>query len=244
MFKKKKHILLRKRKSLYSTDHLMYGMFSLLVIIIIVFAILLLKAFSSSVSATLSSDIIGLFSGVLSGLLASVIVAWLLDFASCKRKNKILKIAVDEDLKNLKMWLNELFQEMRDSLSSQDNKGGLKFETLYKLFVERYITCKKPELLGKNLNGVYVNINMTIATIDKLTTGDEKEYLQILFDDVDPFLILNKSMYDLRENLFNNGNLSYAFIYSEINDFLSTVLLYVDLRSKEYNVTKVDQKEA
>ena len=105
----------------------------------------------------------------------------------------MLKKAVDDDLSYLKMWLDGLFQGMRDSLSSQDDKSGLKFEALYKQFVEQFGKNKNPELSKEASLGIYVNINMILATIDKLTTGDEKEYLLTLFDDTYPFLILNKS---------------------------------------------------
>ena len=227
-----------KRKPLYSTDNRMYGTFSIIIIIAIVFAVASLRVFSRNGSVLLQSDIIGLLSGVLSGLLASVIVAWLLDLATCRRKNKMLKKAMDADLAELKMWLDELFQAMRNSLSSQDCQKGVTIDTLFQLFVEQQKTNKNTEILEGASLGIYVNINMIIALIDKLTTGEEKEYLVTVYDDAYPFLVLNKSMFDFRENIFNNGNMRYDFIYSGIIDFLSTVILYVDLLTKEYNAKK------
>ena len=172
MTKKKKPKTMNRHKPLNPTDNLMYGMFTLIVVIIIVIATVVLRFFSSSVSVVLSSDIIGLLSGVLSGLLASVIVTWLLDIADCKRKNKMLNKAVDDDLNYLKIWLDELFQGMRDSLSSQNDKSGLRFEALYKLFVEQFGKNKSPELSKEASIGIYVNINMILATIDKLICND------------------------------------------------------------------------
>ena len=227
-----------KRKPLYSTDNRMYGTFSILIIIAIVLAVASLRVISRNGSVLLQSDIIGLLSGVLSGVLASVIVAWLLDLATCRRKNKMLKKAMDADLADLKMWLDELFQAMRDSLSSQDCQKGVTIDTLFQLFVEQQKANKNSEILEGASLGIYVNINMIITMIDKLTTGEEKEYLVTVYDDAYPFLVLNKSMFDFRENIFNNGNMRYDFIYSGIIDFLSTVILYVDLLTKEYNAKK------
>ena len=227
-----------KRKPLYSTDNRMYGTFSILIIIAIVLAVASLRVISRNGSVLLQSDIVGLLSGVLSGVLASVIVAWLLDLATCRRKNKMLKKAMDADLADLKMWLDELFQAMRDSLSSQDCQKGVTIDTLFQLFVEQQKTNKNTEILEGASLEIYVNINNIIAMIDKLTTGEEKEFLVTVYDDAYPFLVLNKSMFDFRENIFNNGNMRYDFIYSGIIDFLSTVLLYVDLLKKEYNAKK------
>ena len=227
-----------KRKPLYSTDNRMYGTFSILIIIAIVLAVASLRVISRNGSVLLQSDIIGLLSGVLSGVLATVIVAWLLDLATCRRKNKMLKKAMDADLADLKMWLDELFQAMRDSLSSQDCQKGVTIDTLFQLFVEQQKANKNSEILEGASLGIYVNINMIITMIDKLTTGEEKEYLVTVYDDAYPFLVLNKSMFDFRENIFNNGNMRYDFIYSGIIDFLSTVILYVDLLTKEYNAKK------
>lgn len=227
-----------KPKPLYSTDNRMYGTFSIIIIIAIVLAVVLLRVISRNSSVLLQSDIIGLLSGVLSGLLASVIVAWLLDLATCRRKNKMLKKVMDADLAGLKMWLDELFQAMRDSLSSQNCQKGVTIDTLFQLFVEQQKTNKNTEILEGASLEIYVNINNIIAMIDKLTTGEEKEFLVTVYDDAYPFLVLNKSMFDFRENIFNNGNMRYDFIYSGIIDFLSTVLLYVDLLKKEYNAKK------
>ena len=235
-----------KRKSLYPTDNKMYGMFSIIILVIIIITIGFFRFFTTSLSEIVISDSIGLLSGVisgvLSGLLASVIVAWLLDLAECKRKNNTLQKTITTDLSDLKMWLDNLFQEMRDNLPSQNNQSGLKFDALFKLFIEQYKTNKSFEILGDSFIGIYVHINMILTVIDKLTTGEEKQYLLTVYDDAYPFLILGKSISDLRENIFNNGSYNYDFIYSGIYDFLSTVLLYVDLLSKEYSVTQVQQK--
>ena len=84
-----------KRKSLYPTDNKMYGMFSIIILVIIIITIGFFRFFTTSLSEIVISDSIGLLSGVisgvLSGLLASVIVAWLLDLAECKRKNNTLQ---------------------------------------------------------------------------------------------------------------------------------------------------------
>lgn len=196
------------------------------------------KCYSSNDSDVLSSII----TGIISGLLASIVVAWILDLESCTRKNAMLKKAVDDDIAYLKLWIDMLFQEMRDNLRSHDYQKGLKFETLFPLYVEQCRENNNTEVLGDNTIAIYVNINMIISTIDKLTTGEEKEYLLTEFGDVSSFLILAKAISDYRDNLFNNGNFNYNFIYSGIFDFLSTVILFVDLLSKEYKVTKMHQK--
>ena len=151
-----------------------------------------------------------------------------------QKKKYYTSKTLNTDLSYLKMWLDFLFQEMRDSISSQNNQNGLRYDILFKLFIEQYKANNNPNLFEDSSIGIYVYINMIIAMIDRLTTGEEKENLLIVFDDVYPFLILAKSMSDFRENLFNNGSYSYNFIYSGIYDFLSTVLLYTDLLSKEY----------
>lgn len=230
---------LSKRKPVYFTDNRIYGCFSLIVLLLNVIAAVLLRCIISNSSDVVPSAIIGL----LSGLLASVVAAWLLDLATCRRKNNTLKNAVDSDLSDLKLWLNELFQEMRESLHSQDSQNGYKIETLFHLFVERHKTSTNTAVLEKDSVGIYVYTNLIISTIDKLTTGEEKEYLLAEYDDTSPFLILTKSISDFRENLFNNGNLNYDYIFSGIYDFLSTVIHYADLLSKEYNVTLTHHKK-
>jgi len=173
-------------------------------------------------------------------LFASVVVSWLIDIATCRRKNKIIQQELESDLSELKMWVDELFQAMRDTLSSQDKNKGMTFKVIFDEFIYKYKDTLTVNALDDSFVGIYVFINLILSKIDKLTTGEEKEYLVLQFDDISLFLTLSKSIFDFRENIFNNGNYKYNFVFAGIYNFLSTTLQYYDLLEKEYKSSYSD----
>ncbi len=220
----------KENKSLYSFDNIVYIVFTAIVGLAIILSCALLECFNAP--KVLSSIIYGL----LSGLLASVIAAWILDYESCKRENTILNNAVANDLKYLEMWINDLFQTMRDSLLTTVPDEKMKRKDIYDAYVKQHKSKKVQDPLAEESLEIYVTINLIISTLDKLTTGKEKECLSLSYD-MSSFLTLSKSVSDLRDNLFNNGNFNYDFIYSGFQDFLSTILMFGNLLKKDYSKT-------
>ena len=209
----------------------------LLIIIMYIFTI-------ENCSIICSKTVDSILTGILSGLLASVIVAWWIDLATCKRKNDHIEQLANSDHESLRMWLNELFQAMADCLESPNIQEDRDFKSVFDEFVAQINFADDVKALKDDYVRLYVNISLTVSTIDKLLTGEEKLCMLQQYDDISPFLTLSKSISDLRDNLFNNGNYSYDFIHAGIYDFLSTTLYFSDLLDKKYHVAAIKTEKS
>lgn len=229
-----------RQKKLYSVNNTAYCVFFVVILLIIIMYIFTIENCSIICSKTVDS----ILSGILSGLLASVIVAWRIDCATCKRKNDYIEQLVNSDCESLKMWLNELFQAMADCLESSSIQKDRDFKSVIDGFVTQINAAYGVKALKGDFVRLYVSISLIVSTIDKLLTGEEKLYMLQQYDDISPFLTLSKSISDLRDNLFNNGNYSYDFIYAGIYDFLSTTLYFSDLLDKKYHAAAIKTEKS
>ncbi len=228
-----------RSKKLYTANNKIYCVLVVLLIVVIT-VILAIENRSIVWSETVNS----ILTGILSGLLSSVVVAWFIDLATCKRKNDHIEHLVSRDHESLKLWINDFFQSMSNCLQPQSIQTSRNIESLYDEFVEQIGRVDHAKVLigdddyYNGLVGLYVSINLIISTVDKLLSGEEKSYMLQKYSDLSSFLTLSKSMSDLRDNLFNNGNHRYDFIFVGICDFLSTILPFADFLNKKYSTAK------
>ncbi len=221
----------KKIEKIYKVNHFLYSLIIIAILVITIVATIIFATNDGEHKMTYISSIV---IGLLSGGLSSVIISYVVELGNCKRKNDLITHEFNNDIETLKFWITELLQSMADSISVENSTNKLKFEEIFQRFVSQINSQDQINALDDKFVSIYVYINLVTATVDKITTGEEKEYLLKHYDNVYPFQKLSVSLNALENNLFNNGNYNYDFIYTGIFDFLSTVVKFADLIDKEF----------
>lgn len=176
--------------------------------------------------------LITVYFGLVSGVMASWIVAWIIEYQKYKKQKK----ATNYDLKSLTLWIDELFKTMGTYVQEKDkvNKDGLSSMDLLQKYFDLIQNEEINNPLDNSFLGIYVYLGQINATLGKLLEGEERVYLLSNFNDLGPFYSFQEAISCLYNNMFNNGNYSYVFIHTSIYDFLSTIIPYCHFIDKKY----------
>ncbi|MPM07057.1 hypothetical protein SDC9_53361 [bioreactor metagenome] len=179
---------------------------------------------------TILSAVISVFGGAF----ASVIVAWLIDIAACKRRNTDLSYREKQSLDYIAMFLDELFQSFADNQSSCETSDSARWEVWFRHLESNNFFKEEPDFYQRMLT-TYVSLNDIVKIINELNSGELKEYIiQNNSDVLGELSILSDACCRLRDTIFNDKSENIDHIIFCINDVISTILPFYKLSTKEY----------
>lgn len=220
--KKHKKILFRPNNKLYVILTTFFGL--VVAILFILLCINLVNAYL----CTIISAIISVFGGIL----ASIIVAWLIDISTCSRSNTNLTLREEKCFNYLVMSLDDLFQAFADSQSNSELLEPARWEVWFrKLAIQNF--NKSETDFYEHMLTIYVSLNQVIAQVDELNSGEMKDFI-IQYDITSELLILADTCRRVQDLIFNNKVENIDHIVFCMNDVLSTLLVLVKLSQKEY----------
>jgi hypothetical protein len=169
---------------------------------------------------------------VFGGILASIIVAWLIDISTCSRSNTNLTLREEKCFNYLVMSLDDLFQAFADSQSNSELLEPARWEVWFrKLAIQNF--NKSETDFYEHMLTIYVSLNQVIAQVDELNSGEMKDFI-IQYDITSELLILADTCRRVQDLIFNNKVENIDHIVFCMNDVLSTLLVLVKLSQKEY----------
>ncbi len=221
---KNRYKVYKPNKKLYLSLSLFLGIF------VIVCFILLGVYIEKTPVCTVLSAIISVFGGAF----ASVIVAWLIDIATCKRRNMEQSIRAHRNIDYIKMYLDELFQSFADIQPRNDTLDSADWELWFRELKKLNFFKKEPNYYERLLP-VYVFLNEIKTVISEINSGELKEYFILgNADTLGRLIMLSDVCYRLEGILFNNEKGNFEHLIFCINDIITTVIPFVELSKKQY----------
>ncbi len=204
---------------------------------IILFIILCCNLTNSSVVSVTSALI-----SVLGGLLASVLVAWIIDVAKCKKDNREIVERETQIINNVDMWVDDLFQSFADSCCDKKESDNCESWSYWFDVLIKYDFHKSSDDFYRRMNGTYVSLNLLIHEIDLLNNGLLKEY-QTINDGyiLNELTILSDACKKIQRVIFENKYENTEHIKQMINDVMLTVVRFWKLNEKKYSHTKAKE---
>lgn len=169
--------------------------------------------------------------GIMGGSLASVIVAWLLDFSECKRKNKEVENRILKSLKYLDDFLDILFQGFANA--AQEELSLTWKEWLKKLYEKDFY--RSADNFYNRFLEIYVALNEIIQQIDELNSIEVKDFM--LKKDssfLSELSLLSTACKTLRDIIFLQKEDGFEFMIFEFEDVFSTILRFCSFKEKRY----------
>jgi hypothetical protein len=185
---------------------------------------------------TILSAIISVFGGIL----ASIIVAWLIDVSTCNRNNTSLTLREKQCFDYLVMSIDDLFQAFADSQSNFESMEPARWEVWFRKLALQNFNKSETDFYERMLI-VYVSLNQVIAQVDKLNSGDLKDFI-IRYDVTSELIMLSDTCRRVQNLIFNNRMENIDHIVFCMNDVLGTLLAFVELSQKEY-VPNIESKQ-
>ena len=177
---------------------------------------------------TILSAIISIFGGIL----ASIIVAWLIDISTCNKNNTSLSLREKQCFNYLVMFLDDLFQAFADAQSGSETMEPARWEVWFRKLVLQNFYKSKTDFYERMLV-IYVTLNQIIAQVDELNSGDLKDFI-IQYELSSELLMLSETCHRIQNLIFNNKTENIDHIVFCMNDVLNTVIVFVKLSLKEY----------
>lgn len=177
---------------------------------------------------------------MLGGILASIIVAWLIDISTCNKNNTKLSLRQKQCFDYLVMSLDDLFQAFADAQSDLETIEPARWEVWFKKLVLQDFYKNKTDFYERILV-IYVTINQVIAQVDELNSGELKDFI-IQYGMPSELIILSDTCRRIQNLIFNNKIENIDHIVLCMNDVISTLIVFIKLYLKEY-VPYIENKQ-
>ena len=163
---------------------------------------------------------------IFGGAFASVIVAWLIDIAACKRRNTELNNREKQSFDYISMFIDELFQSFADSQSSCETSYSARWDVWFRCLESKNFFKKEADFYQRML-ATYVSLNEIVNIISELNSSELKEYIiQEQSDVLGKLSILSDACCRLRDAIFNDKSENINHIIFLLNFFLMFLYRY------------------
>lgn len=187
---------------------------------------------------------ISCFISVFGGILASIVVSWLIDLGNCKRSNELLKTKESQNIKYIKLFLDDLFQSFANTCKNAEGLEHGNWEYWLSIMKENNFFIESPDFYDIYRN-TYVDLNTLLSLLDEANTGELKDYyLSTKSDFFAELQLLKTACEGLQKLIFLKGADNIEHIIFQFKDVLSTVLVFTDLSEKQYAVTIKDEDDS
>ena len=184
---------------------------------------------------------ISCFISVFGGILASIVVSWLIDLGNCKKNNELLKTKESQNIKYIKLFLDDLFQSFANTCKSVKSAKQGNWEYWLSIMKENNFFIESPDFYDVYLN-TYVDLNTLLSLLDDANTGELKDYyLSTKSDFFAELQLLRTACEGLQKLIFLKGADNIEHIIFQFKDVLSTVLVFSDLSEKQYSISSKDE---
>ena len=180
---------------------------------------------------------------VFGGVLASIVVSWLIDLGNCKRNNELLKSKKSQNIKYIKLFLDDLFQSFANTCKNTKSLEQGNWEYWLSIMKENNFFIESPDFNDIHLN-TYVDLNTLLSLLNDANTSELKDYyLSTSSDFFAELQLLKTACEGLQRIIFLKGTNNIEHIIFQFQDVLSTVLVFTDLSKKQYAVTIKDKDD-
>lgn len=200
------------------------------VIVIILFSLLIYNINNNSITLVISCLI-----SIFGGAVASIIVSWLIDVATCRRNNNLIISRKNKNFNNIEFYIDELFQAFANTCYNaveQHQEGN--WEHWIKI-LDKYDYYKGSSDFYEKMLFIYVNLNCLISELDEANSGELKEhYIQSPQAISSELILLLDALKRLREKMFLCKEENIEHIIFTIKDVLLTIVPLVQYHEKKY----------
>lgn len=224
-----------KKKNFYQVNSKLYISLVIVFVLLVTISFIVMNVYASDeMIVTNISAVIG----ILGGAPASVIVAWLVDIANCRKQNSIIEAKYNERMKYLIMLIELLFQAFADALADDEKKDAAVWEVwINELF--KYNFFKEEADFYERMLFIYCHLNSVIGEINLLNSGELKAYLMKDNSSIlQELLILQNSCERLQNIIFNDSDENFEHVVFCIKDVVSTIIPLIKIGRKEYTPYK------
>lgn len=145
------------------------------VIVIILFSLLIYNINNNNITLVISCLI-----SIFGGAVASIIVSWLIDVATCRRNNNLIISRKNKNFNNIEFYIDELFQAFADTCYNAVEQHQEENWEHWLKTLDKYDYYKGSSDFYEKMLFIYVNLNCLIAELDEANSAIKRTLYSIL----------------------------------------------------------------